>query len=134
MTLVRFKPAANNNYARWTTPAFRNIQSKPVVNILSTTNGFRIELATPGYAKEDFRIEVENDLLKIAVEKENSVAEKGVRYQRQEFVPGSFERVFRLPENIDAGAVEARYANGILVLELVKKLENKPEVRTITVG
>ena len=136
MALVRFKPATTNGYFPASQTASENGFSnyKPAVNIVSTKDGFRIELAAPGLQKEDFQVKVEKDILTIKVEKEQPAPNKGVQYQRREFIPAAFERVFRLPETTDSSKIDARYTNGILVLDLVNKPETQPVRKTIAVG
>lgn len=136
MTLVRFQPAPYKNLLPdfWNLPFEGALATQPVVNILETANGFRIEVAAPGLAKEDFRITVEKNILTVAAEKEAAKVEEGVKVYRREFAYGAFERSFRLPEIIDTNRVEATFHNGILQIQLNKKAEVKPEVKTISIG
>ena len=46
--------------------------SIPAVNVSETDEGYNLELAAPGLAKEDFNISVEKDMLVISSEKETS--------------------------------------------------------------
>ena len=41
----------------------------PAVNVIEEDNAYRIEVAVPGVAREDFRSEVENDVLTISTER-----------------------------------------------------------------
>lgn len=135
MTLVKFQPAPFqsilNDFRNASSPAF---VSQPAVNILETSNGFRIELAAPGLAKEAFSLKVEKDILTISAKQENKQEEEAATFRRREFGFMSFERSFRLPETIDADAVKATFNNGILSVELTKKPEHQPVVKTIEVA
>lgn len=136
MTLVRFQPAPFKNLLSdfWNQPPCNTVAVQPVVNILETAEGFRLEVAAPGLSKEDFKVSVEKNVLTISGQKENVRAEEGVKVHRREFAFGAFERVFRLPENIDTNHIKANFKNGILYVNLDKKAESKPAVKTITVG
>lgn len=136
MTLVRFQPAPFKSLLSdfWNLPTDGSASTQPVVNILETPTGFRVELAAPGLVKEDFQVKVEKDLLTISAHKEAAHAEEGLTVHRREFSYGAFERVFRLPESIDLDKVDASFNNGILSVNLVKKPELQPVVKTISIG
>ena len=44
-------------------------------------------------------------------------------FERVERSYGSFRRTFQLPSNVDAGAVQASFSDGVLTIELPKKEE-----------
>jgi HSP20 family protein len=101
--------------------------SIPAVNIRETSDAFEVEMAAPGMTKDDFKIELDNNMLLISSEKENESEEKeGSNYTRREFSFQSFQRTFQLPkEVVDAEKIEARYENGLLHLVIPKKEEAK---------
>jgi len=105
--------------------------SVPAVNISNTKTGFRLELAAPGFDKEDFKIETQDDLLIISAEKESAKEEDEDQYTRREFSMSSFKRTFNLPGDILYEEVKASYKDGLLVLELKssgKKLQQKRQI------
>ncbi|HKR05488.1 MAG TPA: Hsp20/alpha crystallin family protein [Bacteroidia bacterium] len=109
--------------------------STPAVNIIENDDNFTLEIAAPGLAKEDFKINVDNDLLSISAEKKNEANEKNSRFTRKEFSYVSFKRSFNLPEIVDAESIHAVYANGVMALTLPKKEEAKPKpVREIKIS
>lgn len=135
MTLVRFQPAPFQRLLSdfWNpAPEFEK-GSQPVVNILETVAGFRLELAVPGFSKEHFQIKLEKNLLTIAANMETGPATDAVKYYRHEFKPAAFERSFRLPESIDTEKVNAHFNNGILYIDLVKKPELQPISKAIEI-
>ena len=97
--------------------------SQPKVNIHEDEKGYSLELAAPGFAKEDFKIDLEKDVLTISVEKKTEQTEDKKGYTRREFHYGSFKRSFILPEVVDADAIKGAYENGILTVALPKKAE-----------
>jgi HSP20 family protein len=97
----------------------------PSVNIAERKDDFRIELAAPGYSREDFKVEHDNGVLTISSEKKNEKSENDDRYTRQEFSYASFKRTFSLPEYVDAEKISAEYKNGLLTLTIPKMEEAK---------
>jgi HSP20 family protein len=75
--------------------------------------------------KDDFRIDVEGNLLTISCEKEEKKEEKEKRHTRLEYNYTSFSRSFTLPEDVKQDKIEARYTDGVLHLSLPKKEEAK---------
>jgi HSP20 family protein len=108
-----------------TNQVFRRNCAVPAANISETDNDFTIALAVPGLSKEDFKIEIENNLLTIFSEKKESKEENTENYTRKEFMVGSFSRSFTLPKSIDTEKIQAQYNNGILNVVLPKKEEEK---------
>ena len=99
----------------------------PAVNIKETEENFTVEVAAPGKTKEDFIIELNDDLLTISSESktESSETSDSGRYTRKEFNYVSFRRAFHLPETVEQNKIEAKYENGILMIEVPKKEEVK---------
>jgi len=107
----------------------------PSVNIKENKDSFHLELAAPGLNKEDFKINIDKNLLKISVAKEEvKETEEQGKYTRREFNYQSFSRSFTLPETIDKKAIAAAYDSGVLTLSLPKKEEAKEETREITIS
>ena len=119
--------------------SFRNghVQKSPAVNIVEDKDAYRLEVAAPGLAKEDFEVKVDKELLTISAAKktEGSEENKEERYTRREFSYFEFKRSFHLPETVDANSIKANYENGVLNLSIEKKPEAKPQpVRVIEIG
>ncbi len=110
--------------------------SIPRVNILETGDDFRVEMAAPGMKKDDFHVELDNDMLTIHSElPENNSENESVNYTRREFSYGSFKRSFYLPNTVEAEKIKAKYNDGILSLLIPKKEEAKKRpTRTIAIS
>jgi HSP20 family protein len=101
-------------------------KSTPAVNIYESNEKFEIEIAAPGLEKEDFKIDLKNDYLLVYSEKKDKKEEKEKgKVVRSEFRYSSFQRSFALPKDIDATAINATHKNGVLIIELPKKVEQK---------
>lgn len=105
--------------------------SIPAVNIQETEESFSVEVAAPGKTKEDFNIELENDVLTISSEdkKQNETTEKNGRYTRKEFSYSTFKRAFSLPDSVDSEKISAQYNNGVLEILLPKREEAKVQTK-----
>jgi len=113
--------------------------SIPAVNIQETEDNFLVEVAAPGKVKEDFNIELNNDVLTISSEakKENTETKKEGKgkFTRREFSYSTFKRAFSLPETVDSSKINASYENGVLLINLPKKEEAKvPAKRLIEIS
>jgi HSP20 family protein len=104
-------------------PAYTSAQ--PAVNVVEGENGFRIELAAPGFNKSDFQLNLEKNQLTISAQKEEKATETNEKYTRKEFNYASFKRVFTLPNSVDGEQISALYTDGILNVTLPKKEEAK---------
>lgn len=106
------------------------------VNIKETPNAYILEVVAPGFSKTNFKISLEDKILTIAAENElpkdatNSLEEKQIR---REYRFRNFKRSFTIDEKIDATTIDASYVNGVLVLNLPKKVEVKPAAKNITI-
>ena len=103
-------------------------------DIRDENDKYVLEAELPGFAKEDIKIEVADDYLTISAEhteKKDEKDDKG-KYLRRERTYGSFSRSFTISD-VDAAAVEAEYADGILRLTMPKKQEETPAVRRLEI-
>lgn len=108
-------------------------QNIPAVNISENDAAFLIEMAAPGYKKEDFKVSADKNVLTVSVPKkalENGTQNK--KFYRREFEYGSFSRSFSLPEGVDTEKISGEYADGILTIT-VPKAEIKNIKQTIII-
>ena len=110
----------------------------PAVNVSETADDFKIEVAAPGMKRDDFKVELDNNVLTISSERQDQSDEKDSNgnYTRREFSYQSFQRSFSLPENKVMGdKISARYADGILYVTVPKSEDAKVKPpRQIAVG
>ena len=138
MTLIRtsnrlypsvFNHLFNKELVDWSNSGFSSEDSTlPAVNISENENRIQIEVAAPGMKKEDFKIDLEHNLLTVSAEISSENNESGERYSRKEFSYRSFRRQFNIPvETIDGEQIQAAYKDGILMVTLPKREELKPK-------
>ena len=90
----------------------------PAVNISENDTEFHIELAAPGLKKEDFKINLDKNVLSISVERKDEYENK--KYNKREYSYTSFVRSFTLPESADIEKIDAEYSDGILKVTVAK--------------
>jgi len=100
----------------------------PAVNVKESNDDFQIEVAAPGMTRDDFKVELDNNVLTISSEREekNEQKDENGNYTRREFSYQSFQRSFSLPESKVLGdKISARYSDGILYVTVPKSEEAK---------
>ena len=95
----------------------------PAVNITEQKDDYLVSLAAPGLKKDDFKIDVDGNMLTISSEKEETKEEKDKKFTRKEYNYSSFSRSFSLPEEINKEKIEAYYEDGVLKITLPRKEE-----------
>jgi HSP20 family protein len=123
-----FEPVFNDSLT-----AGRVVSKVPAVNISENKNQYHIDLAAPGLKKEDFKIELDKNILTVAVDHASEDKNDGKRYSKREFSYHSFSRAFALPESADNSAIEAEYTQGVLSIRVAKKEQAKPVARQIQI-
>lgn len=99
--------------------------SSPAVNIKENKDGFMLEIAAPGFQKDQFKLSLDHNVLTVSAENKQETEKTEGKYTRREFSYGSFRRSFTLPETIQAEKIDAEYQHGVLMVNLPKKDEAK---------
>ncbi|MBA2498156.1 MAG: Hsp20/alpha crystallin family protein [Chitinophagaceae bacterium] len=111
-----------------------NFKNNVPVNISESNDAYRIDVISPGFDKNDFKISIDKNLLTLSLEKEeNEKKEENVKQLRSEYSIRPFKRSFTLDEKIDAEQIKAAYVNGILTINLPFKIEVKAPVKQISI-
>lgn len=106
----------------------------PAVNINEEEDNFLVEVAAPGLKKEDFNVNLENNVLTISAEHKEEKEEKKKKSTLREFNFTSFRRSFTVPDSVKADDIHAVYKDGVLHLTLPKKEESKKsKAKTIAI-
>jgi HSP20 family protein len=96
----------------------------PRLNISETDNKYFIEAELPGVKQNDLELKLDNNILVIKGKSEESKESKERNYFMRERYYGSFQRSLTLPNNINENDITANFKDGILNIEITKKLEN----------
>ena len=143
MTLVKFNnpnnalmPGINDVFDSIFNDTFFNdrmISRVPAVNISETENNYHVELAAPGLKKDDFKLNLERNVLTISVETTADNQDNQKNYSKREYSYQSFVRTFTLPESADHNSIDATYTDGILKIDIAKREEAKVMRRQIEI-
>lgn len=94
-----------------------NYMTVPRANVIKNENGYSIELAAPGFSRDEFELSIDNNTLTVSVNTEDTPEyEKSVTMREYKFQ--SFTRSWTLPENSNVEGVTARYDAGILYVDV----------------
>ena len=104
----------------------------PAINVIEDENEYTIEVAAPGMTKNDFNVSLtEEDYLTISLEKKDG-EDSNKKYLRREFSYSKFQQTLVLPEDVDIEKISAAMANGVLTINLKKKVQeersNEPRI------
>lgn len=114
-------------------PALSTGELLPSMDVAETDNEIEVTAELPGLEEKDVQLNVVDNLLTIRGEKKNQREEKDRDYHLIERSYGSFTRTVQLPQGIDADAIKATLAKGVLKVTVpksapaqAKKIEVKP--------
>ena len=90
-----------------------------------------IHIDIPGVSKDDIKMIVEKNTIKISGERQIKYNE-GIKMFYRERVAGKFEKSFSINVDVDFNIVEAEYSNGVLSI-IIPKVVHVPEVKEIKI-
>jgi HSP20 family protein len=147
MTLVRWEPARelhslqhemNRLFGSFfdsptVAPAAR--RWVPAMDLVETDSHYVLRADLPGLAKDDVKIELDDNVLTVSGERRSETEERSEGgYRRVERAYGSFRRSLTLPAGVDAEQIDADYADGVLEIRVPKPVEKVPHRVTIGDG
>ena len=98
----------------------------PALNVYEEADKLVVTAELPGIKPEDIDLSVEGETLTLSGRRESRREDGTVSYHRREIENGSFNRAITLPSKVDAAAVQANIADGILTITLAKAAEVAP--------
>lgn len=109
-------------------PVAQGTRSVPSINVKENEDEYNIEVAAPGLKKDNFKVEVHNNVLTLSYEDEEKHEVEDQGYTRKEFSYSNFSRSFSIPRNeVDDSKIDATYKDGVLMVTLHKREEVKPK-------
>jgi len=121
MTLVRYNPLTNfvpSTFGDFIESAINEKNGhtfSPEVDIIRNEKSIELMMALPGVSKNDIILDLDDNTLIIKGERK---APQNVEFIVRETNYGSFERSFKLTEDIDTSKIDAKYNDGILNVSL----------------
>lgn len=118
--IMRGWPSFNWPEAAGTTEprALRAFEHMPNVEVKENGKAYSITVELPGLDEKDVKASVDDDVLTITGEKKVDHTDEKTHYSERSY--GSFTRSFTLPADADRNAVSAKFAKGVLTIEIGK--------------
>jgi HSP20 family protein len=113
-------------------PAVR--QWIPAMDLVETKQHFILRADLPGLSEADVKIELEDNVLTVSGERRTEQEEQREGSYRIERASGRFARSLTLPDGVDAGSIEAKFANGVLEVLVPKPQARQPQRVSISVS
>jgi HSP20 family protein len=98
--------------------ALRAFEHVPNVEVKENDKSYVVTVELPGLDEKDVKASVEDDVLTITGEKKIERTDEKTHYSERSY--GSFARSFTLPDDADSNAVSAKFAKGVLTIEIGK--------------
>ena len=104
-------------------------------DIRETENTYEMNIALPGYKKEDIGLELKDGYLKVsaASNKEKEEKDKAGRVVRRERYSGNCSRSFYVGEGFTEEDIKAKFDNGELMISVPKEAPKRVEKKSITI-
>jgi HSP20 family protein len=105
-------------------PFETNIQPLQMrLDVADKDTAYVVKADLPGVKKEDINVRIDGNIIQIdaEVKQEKETRENGEKVLRSERYFGNVSRTFSLAQDVDDTKANARYADGVLTLELPKK-------------
>ena len=124
-------PAFGDNFEsavrRFFSPSlFEGVEGSPLkmrIDVSENDKAYTVKADIPGVKKEDISVNIDGNVVRIDAEtkSEKETRGNGDKVLRSERYYGTVSRSFSLDQDIDTSKVQAKYADGVLNLELPKK-------------
>jgi HSP20 family protein len=111
--------------------ALRAFEHMPNVEVKENGKSYTVSVELPGLDEKDVKVVVEDDVLTITGEKKVERSDEKTHYSERSY--GSFARSFTLPVDADRNAVSARFAKGVLTLEIAKAVNAPTQGKQIEI-
>lgn len=98
----------------------------PPINIFEKEGVYMVLAELPGLQKEDIKVEIKENLLRIAGMRKTDYG-KDISRHRMERRAYSFDRSLKLPFRVDPKQIKAEYENGLLAISLPQAEADKPK-------
>ena len=103
-----------------------NFTNSTKVNVKETDKAYEIEIANPGFGKEDTKIEVKDGTLYVSMDLETETKDED-KYHVRQWKKSSYQESWYLPENVIEDEITAKHDNGVLTITLPKKEVTKSQ-------
>ena len=104
-------------------------------DVKETETGYELAVDLPGVKKENVKAELNDGYLTISAttEQDNDQKDETGKYIRRERFTGSYSRSFFVGKEVTEADIKAKFADGVLKLDIPKKEPSVPEKRYISI-
>lgn len=102
------------------------------IDVIERDDKYVIRADVPGMKPDEVKVEVEDNVLTVSGEHQESEEEKEGRFVRRERRYGSFSRSIALPKGVTADQVEATQHDGVIEVSFPKPQKEERKAVTIT--
>lgn len=118
--------------ARYQNRSDQNITSTiPRANVYEGEDGYMIQIAAPGFSREDFNVKIEDNRLTVSTQVEKPYLNEENDNTHREFNFTNFSRSWTLPSDVNASAINAGYEAGILNLDIPVEGKNSSVIDVV---
>ena len=100
-----------------------NVSETVSMDMYETDNAVVLEVALPGFKRDDIKISIEDNMLTIEGQRKTETENK--KYHMKEIYSESFMRSVTIPVKIDSENAEAALKDGVMTITLPKAKEAK---------
>ena len=111
--------------------ALRAFDHVPKVEVKENGKAYTVTIELPGLDEKDVKVQVEDDVLTISGEKKVEQTDDKMHYTERSY--GSFTRAFTLPADADRDGISAKFAKGVLELEIAKTATPPAQVKQVAI-
>jgi HSP20 family protein len=127
--MLAWEPFREAAPSSWMGPAWEG-NFNPAFEVKETKDGFQFKADLPGIKEADIDVKLTGNRLAISGKREFENQDKGDTFYTYERSYGTFQRVFALPDGIDAEHSAAELKDGVLTIVMPKK----PSVASKTIS
>ena len=110
-----------------------NFTNSPKVNVKETDKAYEIEIANPGFGKDDTKIEIKKGIISVSMTNESQEGPEDEKYHVQQWSKSSYNESWNIPENVIEEQISAKHDNGVLTITLPKKEVEQKQIESRTI-
>lgn len=105
----------------------RKLSAIPASDVFEYSDNWLIRVELPGVSKEDISLEIKDSWLIVRGERNSDTSKDDQKIRIREISRSSFERKFKLGEDVNVEDIDAKLENGILDVKIPKETKKSLE-------
>lgn len=108
-----------------------SVLNRPPIDVTEDEENYSISVELPGVERDDITVECKDGILTVRGEKKSEREEKREHARLLERRYGAFSRSLSMPQDADLDHISAKFADGVLRVNIQKKPEAKAQTVAI---